>query len=250
MIFVKSTPNNAGVSIYGDHRDFEELYEAMHTVVGGEDEFTSFSSARFRVLGVCYDIRHALMGDREIEPVDNGMAPDMMKRQGMIVPTQNIYLKINVLWPEILFVTMALNDFITLYTRKKAGRNCYYPILDKQNIWDGAIAQVRVLQAAIDECIKETVADASYSRVKNLLIHSYTWLEDYATQYLDMLNCRFIKMDKEKRLKNIPTMAKRLAEQGEEYRRVEEEIEAVARENNCPVENVKSIEEYPEDWEW
>ncbi|MBA1335125.1 MAG: hypothetical protein HPY66_0747 [Firmicutes bacterium] len=64
MIFVKNTLNNTGVAIYGDHIDFESLYEALHTVVGAEDEFVGFGVARIRVLGVCYDIRHALMGDR------------------------------------------------------------------------------------------------------------------------------------------------------------------------------------------
>lgn len=36
------------------------------------------------MLGVCYDIRHALMGDREILFVDNGMDTEKMKRMGMI----------------------------------------------------------------------------------------------------------------------------------------------------------------------
>ncbi len=29
-----------------------------------------------RVLGVCYDVRHAYQGDREIELVDNGMTAE------------------------------------------------------------------------------------------------------------------------------------------------------------------------------
>ena len=39
MIYVKNTPNNTGVAVYGDHRDFEGLYEALHDIVGNEDEF-------------------------------------------------------------------------------------------------------------------------------------------------------------------------------------------------------------------
>lgn len=34
MIFVKNTPNNTGVAIYGDYMDFENLYEVLHAVVG------------------------------------------------------------------------------------------------------------------------------------------------------------------------------------------------------------------------
>jgi hypothetical protein len=29
----------------------------------------------------------------------------------------------------------------------------------------------------------------------------YTWFDNYTWQYLDILNCRFINMDREKRLK-------------------------------------------------
>ena len=123
MVYVKNTPNNTGVAVYGDYMDFENLYEALHTVVGDEDEFVGFEAARTRVLGVCYDIRHALMGDREIEFVDNGMDEEKKRRMSVLASDKNVYLKIYVLWPEILFVTMALNDFIRLYARKKAKKS-------------------------------------------------------------------------------------------------------------------------------
>jgi len=86
MIFVKNTPNNTGVAIYGDYMDFESLYEAMHEVVGDEEEFVSHDSARTRVLGVCYDLRHAMMGDREVEFVDNGLDKDKMKLLQVLAP--------------------------------------------------------------------------------------------------------------------------------------------------------------------
>ncbi|MEW9674265.1 hypothetical protein [Ammoniphilus sp. 3BR4] len=86
MIFATNTPNSMGIAIYGDYMDFEELYEALHAIVGEEGEFPSYDTPRLRVLGVCYDIRHALMGDREIEFVDNGMDEEKKKRMGVITP--------------------------------------------------------------------------------------------------------------------------------------------------------------------
>jgi hypothetical protein len=47
----------------------------------------------------------------------------------------------------------------------------------------------------------------------HLLNKDYTWLEGYAEQYVDLLNIRFLDMDKEKRLKSLPTIAKRLSEE-------------------------------------
>lgn len=90
--------------------------------MGDEDEYVNYDAARMRVLGVCYDIRHARIGDREIEFVDNGMDPGKMKWMSTITPDKNVYLKINVLWPEMLFVTMALNDFIRLMQGSKQKR--------------------------------------------------------------------------------------------------------------------------------
>jgi len=249
MIFVNNTPNNTGVAIYGDQMDFENLYEALHEVVGNEDEFAAHDAARIRVLDVCYDIRHALMGHREIEFVDNGMNADKMKWMSMIVPDKNVYLKINVLWPEMLFVTMALNDFIRLYAGKKAKKS-YDVMLDKKNIWDGSIAIVRVFQAAVVKCIKETVSEASFSRMINLMNKDYTWFDGYTRQYLDILNCRFIDMTSEKRLKSIPTMAKRIAERGAEYMQVKAEVAAAAREYNTYEDNIEAPVDYPEDFEW
>lgn len=250
MIFVKNTRNNAGVAIYGDSLDFDMLYDSLHDVVGDELEHERHEAARIRVLAVCYDLRHALMGDREIEFVDNGMDKDKMKNMGVITHDKNIYLKINVLWPEILFVTVALNDFIELYARKHV-KTHYHAVLEKRNIWNNSIAQVRMFQAAVAKCISENVSPASYSRMLKLMNHDYTWMGGYITQYLDLLNIRFINMDKEKRLKNIPTMAKRLNERDEEYQQLESAVLDGAKEYSCSVEDIRLQGiDYPEEIDW
>lgn len=249
MIFVKTTANYTGVTIYGDQMDFENLYEALHNIVGEEGEFVEFESTRIRILGVCYDLRHAMMGDREVEFVDNGIDDEKKWHMSVLAPEKNIYFKINVLWPEILFVIMALNDFIRLYARKKAKKS-YDVMLDKQNIWDESIAIVRVFQAEIAKNIKATVSEASFSRMINLMNKDYTWFDNYTRQYLDILNCKFIDMEREKRLKSIPTMAKRIAEFGEEYKRIKAEVAAAARQYNTYEDNIEPPVDYPEDFEW
>ncbi|CQR75121.1 hypothetical protein SOV_36260 [Sporomusa ovata DSM 2662] len=250
MIYVTNTPNNAGVAIYGDCLDFDALYEALHVVVGDEDEYVRYEASRIRVLGVCYDLRHALMGDREVEFVDNGMDKDKMRNMAIIAHDKNIYLKINVLWPELLFVTMALNDFVRLHAEKQA-KNSYHVMLDKRNIWDESISNTRLFQAAIAKSLKETVSPHSFNRMMNLLNHDYTWTDGYITQYLDVLNIKFINMDKEKRLKSIPTMAKRLTEHGKEYLEIESVVLEGAKEFGRSANDVrlKGID-YPDEIDW
>ncbi|QQK78788.1 hypothetical protein HUG20_01955 [Salicibibacter cibi] len=249
MIYIKSTQNYAGVSIYGDFFDFEALYDALHIVVGDEDEFIRYEQVRLRVLAVCYDIRHALLGGRDIAFVENGMDEGKMKSFSTITSDKNVYLCANVLWPEVLFVTMALNDFISLYAQKLTKTNINF-LMDKKLMWDAAIAQVKGFQAAVIKCLKENVSDAAFRRTINLMSKDHTWFGGYATQYLDLLNIRFLDMDVEKRKKNITIMAKRLAEYGQEYLEVKDEVERAAREYECAVENISLVLDYPEDVDW
>jgi hypothetical protein len=237
------------VAIYGDYNDFDGLYDALYNIVGDENEFEQFSAARFRVLIICYEFRQALLGRREIEFVDNGMDQDIMKLMTMIAPEKNVYYKFYVLWPEMLFVMMALNDFIWLYAKKKARTN-YYAVLDKRNLWDENIAWVRSLQAAAAKCIKDIVSDTSFKRMMNMINKDNTWVDSLLTQYVDILNCRFLKMNNKKRLKNIPVIARSLAGPGDEYRQIRDEIMTAARKYSTTADNISLEYDYPEQIEW
>ncbi|UOR11419.1 DUF6904 family protein [Halobacillus amylolyticus] len=249
MISLENTPNNAGVEVTGDYKDFDALYESLHTIVGEEKEFSSYDGARMRVLGVCYDLRHAIMGNRYIKFVDNGMDEEKMRHLSIITSKENVYLSIHVLWPELLFVTMALNDFVKEYAGKKS-KNTYRMMEDKSNIWDAAIANVKMFQSAIAKAIKETIPDTSYSRTINLLIKDYSWTIGYTTQYVDLLNCRFCDMDAEERLKKITIMAKRLAEFGKEYKEVRAEVAEAAKRYKCLPDEIRLKMDYPDEIDW
>ncbi|MHB8131635.1 MAG: DUF6904 family protein [Mobilitalea sp.] len=249
MLKVSATENLAGVTISGDHSDFETLYDSLHEIVGGEEDYPYHEAARLRVLGVCYDLRHALMGDREIIFVENGMDTEKMKRMGMITHDKNVYLSINVIWPEMLFVLMALNDFCRFHAYKLTKKR-YDMMLDKSVIWDHNIAQIRLLQSEVAKCLQDTIEGKTYSRMINMMIKDYAWLENYITQYLDVLNVRFLDMDREKRLKNLSIMAKRLTEKGDEYRSIERTILEAAKEYNRSPEDISLKLEYPEQIDW
>jgi hypothetical protein len=45
-------------------------------------------------------------------------------------------------------------------------------------------------------------------------------------------------------------MAKRLAEQGEEYRQLQAAVKAAARNYNTSEDNIKPPDDYPEDFQW
>lgn len=116
--------------------------------------------------------------------------------------------------------------------------------------WDKTVSQVRMLQAAVAECIKETVSDAAYARLLNVMNGSYVSTYRYITQYIDILNDKFINMSNEKRLKNITTFAKRIAECNKEYRELEADLKEEARRRNCRVEDLQLAIDYPDEIEW
>ena len=123
-------------------------------------------------------------------------------------------------------------------------------MLDKLNIWDESIAHVRIFQAAVAKCIKETISKTSFNQFMNLIRLDCNWSENYTRQYLDTLNCKFIGMNSEKRLKSIQKIAKLLVERGKEYKQLKAYVSAAAKEYNTYEDNIKPLLDYPEDFEW
>lgn len=244
MIYVTDTPRHAGVTIHGDFMDFDELYQALHASIGPEEEDDRpprYKLTRYRILGLCYELRHALMGDREIEFEDNGLTPDVMKRHAMIGNTKNVYFTCQLLWPEALFLLMLLNNVAEDNERNKF----------KVNYWNPAVAVIRKFQAAIASCLRELLTEPVYKRTISLMNSRFSYHGDYCTHYVDLLNVRFLKMDPEKRLKNLSIMAKRLAEKPGEYYDLQEEVKLAAKHHNCSVHDITLKETHiPDDIDW
>lgn len=250
MLNLRNTRNFTGIEITGDYLDLEALYMALLILIGDEGEYGHYEGARTRVLGIMYDIRHAFQGDREFEFIPNGMNEDSMKLLGMITPEKNLYYKVNLYYPETLFVTVAINDFIRLYSKKQA-KSATSPLLDKKNLWDQHIAYARLFQSLVINCLQGVVTESSFKRMLNLMHKDYTWTDGYATQYLDMLNIRYLNIEtKEERAKALSSTVKRMVEKGREYQEIEREVREIAISNNCSTEAISLSWGYPDEIDW
>ncbi len=250
MLALRNTPNLAGITISGDYQDLNALYQALSEVVGDEAEFLPYDNARLRVLGVCYDIRHAFQGDRETELVETGMDRERMRWLGRILPENNLHYHVPVCYPEMLFVTMALDDFAQLYASRRV-KSAPFPLLDNRMLWDPNLAQVRLLQSQVAARLKDAVSEASYKRILNLIHHDYPWTAGYMDQYLDLLNVRYLHLDgREARKKALLTTVKRMVEKGPEYQALAEDIRRYARENGVDVGDVRTVDRYPDTVDW
>ena len=237
MIKFENTENLTGVSISGDYYDFERLVDSLHTitVVEYSEKNSDYAEISIRVLGICYDIRHAYQGDREVILMDNNMDDEKMKYHSVITNTKNVYYKCNLLYPEMLYVTIGLNELIKLRMQELSKKKSLYEITsDKNVIWDDTIAIIRNFQAEFAKCVKELLTDRAYS-----LWLKYMTNENHVHamyhQYLDMLNIEYINMTKEKRLKNLTKISKRIAEylDDDEYFSIRKSIDDAAKSHNC-----------------
>lgn len=81
MIIVEKAREGNGISLKGDFFDLDRLYFAIFKYAGfhGIDSkctFPGYDAICENLLGLCYEIRHAWQGDRNIEQVYNGIHED------------------------------------------------------------------------------------------------------------------------------------------------------------------------------
>lgn len=234
MIYMNCTENNLGVDVYGDYLDFQTLYDSLHELLGDEKEYSSYESARIRILGLCYDLRHAIQGDRDYIPVENGIHDFKKEYIDFEVSDKNVYMKINVFWPELIFIYKAIDNFIDLQ------KNKYNPI----------IGNVRALQSAVNKLLFDVVPKATYTRIMKNLIESNTRYNNLYFQYVDYLNVSFIYTDKENRIKKLSSIVKKISTLGEDYLDIKRDIKNAAKEYGCSVDDIGLTRDYPDNFDW
>lgn len=256
MITLQNTRNRAGVCISGDYNDLNALVDAFHEIAIDEfsEKYTNYIDISTRVLGLCYDVRHAMQGDRDVELMDNGMNEDLMRFHSVIAPKKNVYYKCNCLYPEMFFVMIALNELIKLRARTLVkSKYGYNDLLDGKAVWDETIAVIRTFQAKFQKCVRELLTEASFARWLKVMNRDYIGIEEIAGQYIDFLNIEYINMSKEKREKSLTKMARRIAEfqSDKDFIEINEVVKEAALEYGCQKESIRLVGiEYPDDIDW
>ena len=223
MLSALHTKNMTGLLLSGDLEDFEQLYDALHNIVGTEEDSRNLYNGRIRVLGLCYDLRHARMGHRNAAFKEHGLDEEQMKFLSLVGTKQNLYISFETYWPEALYIVFVLNTLIDEYKRRK-----------KAHLWDENIAVVRMFQSIVLNLVEQTITPKQFASFKKWAdgdsIYSYSFYKDMYKQYLDYLNLEWIEMDREQRVKKFNTFAKRVTQYTTDYERFEEYIDAAAEE--------------------
>lgn len=238
MLTMKSTPNHTGVKISGDYFDMDELNQAIYKVIGQEDQYYGYEGSRMRILGISYEIRHAAQGDRNVDFVFNGLHEHTMKQHEFIAPDKNIYFSVEVLWPELLYAAIALKDFVRFYQEDK-----------KSPLWDVHLPVIYRFQSLVLDCLQGHVPKEEFELIAKAFNQPVT-VNDYATQYIDFLNLKYIGMTKEQREKSLSAIAMKIAVQDQDYTVFRNQVLSVATPHKKPIHEINIKAEYPEKFEW
>lgn len=260
MIKIVNTENLTGVTISGTYDDIYEIYEAIEKVIGPETE----SLTTLRILGVCYDLRHCFMGNREIDFVENNFHVELQKYHEIIHPDTNVHFCVNILWLEVMFAVLALDDFVKRYGDDKTFNKMMKSagITDEQMQYYNLtrfedIALVRIFQEKVWRAFRDACGDAAFKRLyKKAKLEKYNYIVtcnyvNFCTHYLDILEMEYINSKPEKREKLLATLVRKIIVQGDDYYQIYQDVSSYAIENNISRDQVRlSHVEYPDDVEW
>ncbi|MGL1890642.1 MAG: hypothetical protein OCD02_03400 [Spirochaetaceae bacterium] len=256
MIKIYNTENLTGITIKGDYNDFKQLVDAFYEITIDEDDKSHkpYYDMSTRVLSLCYDIRHALQGDRELHLENNGVTKETMNIHSIMAPKYNAYFSCNYLYPEMLFVTLALNNLIEIRMKFiQKPKSSHADALNKMVIWDTTINTLRNLQSAFCKCIEQTLTPASFSRWIGIMNKDYADIVNINRYFIDLQNLEYLDMTKEIRLKKITSISKKLVEYrfNEDHENIVESVKMGAQKLGCPRESValKGFE-YPQNIKW
>ena len=117
-----------GITIHGDYEDLNALHSALSDYLrfyfAHQDDVES-SSCYENILGLCYDIRHAYQGDRNIESVDNNyenigqlascifsVDSQSLQKERNKYKSGNLYFNVEVLYPWAIFYLYTLQAIV------------------------------------------------------------------------------------------------------------------------------------------
>ncbi|WP_416145480.1 DUF6904 family protein [Planococcus koreensis] len=238
MLTLQNTPNHAGVKISGDYFDLEELNKAIYHVIGDENKYLHYTGSRTRILGICHAVRQAALGERNVETVFNGLTDHAKKQKSFISPDKNIYFSTEVLWPEILYAAVALKDFVRLHREDAA-----FPD------WEPEVHVITHFQSLVLDCLHGQVPEAEYQVIMKTFSDTAP-VRDYAVQYIDFLNLKYIDMAKQQRENALSSVAMKIATQDSDYNAFRQQVLAAATPSKKAIHEIQFKADYPEKIDW
>ncbi len=266
MIHVVNTKKLGGVIISGDYEDLNNLYDAMIRVLGFEENTFSKTEkgivSREYCLSLCYDLRHSYQGDREVKLIDNNFSKDLQNFHGIIHPSTNIVYEVNILWIQMMFQVLVLDDFIKRYSKDRFFNKMFKVLPYDSNLKEiysktrfEDIALIKLFQEKVWNAFREAVGEAAYKRLykmrkEYLEVSDDKRYTDYCTQYIEKKNMEYVYSDSGKRVKLLARLVKQIMVKSEDYQALDKMVESYAKKENIPCFKVNlKLPKYPREME-
>jgi hypothetical protein len=255
MITAKPTKHLSGITLRGDYQDFTHFVDAVYDMTCEfESDFRDmYYGIDNMLLSICYDVRHAYMGDREIVLVENGINDEIIRAHRVIAPRKNLYYSVNLLFPQAIFVAAAMPTIIdharSLQLRKKKDeteppRPSYRDFLLDQ-------AALFSFADSVFAALAEVIGDDAVEKLKKTLSYGQIRFEWYVTQYIEKCNLDLLKTVQEKRVQKLKSLTNSMLKKTTPYQKMESEVRDAAIYYNCSIYEIQYRRlEYPEEIEW
>ena len=239
MIYVKATMHLTGVTIQGDLDDFNDLVSAIYRMTGTSEEVGDlYESVKNRLLGLCYDIRHAYMGDREIVLKDNVLGSNIKEEFGIHECNQNIYYSVNIVYSKG-------------YYGKRDQYNQEYKMINSYSNYFKDKALLSLLSSSIYQSLEEVIGSDEFNKLYSLINKENPDYVDYVTLYIDQCNLDLIKTQIVQRKDKLIDITRNFIKKNKEYKNIEKRIKAYAHKHQISIDQIEDVNiEYPEVIEW
>lgn len=223
MLKISMTPNLLGFKIAGDYNDLNELYDAVWNLSISDGEFPDDPRPSgsideilmsTRLLALCYDLRHAYQGDRNIELVDSGLGAWAVEQRDLPFVEKNVEFSVEVLYPEAMYEAMVLvylssrrtHQFTAGLSRRTGFGDSVAVLLDKD------ICTARLYIAKLLSAVEIEATPGRAMRIRNKLEDDCSMIPGLYQQWVDVLNEDYVMMSRKKRAESLSTIVRDLAE--------------------------------------
>ncbi len=257
MIFVKPTKNFTGVTIEGDYEDFSNLVDSIYRMTEEEKSYKdAYEGIKLVLLTLCYEIRHASYGDREVLLKDNVVSKSVYDYHNIKNCNDNIYYSVNILFPMAIFLAtsipelyLASRKFYGKKSRRKNKPENFPSYLYSDYIRDKV--NLDTLCAGIWQALGKVIGDEQLEEIIRLIENTDEDYSEYNIHYVDRCSLELINTAVEKREKKLNNIAKRLIVKNQQYYDYEDEFKHWAKHYNV---NLYSLTDpkvvFPEEIIW
>lgn len=239
MLAIAATEHLTGAHISGDYWDLDELLAAIKTVIGDEKRYYDYEAARSRILQFCMKLRDAIDGDEHVEFIANGVNDGILKKHEILAPKKNIYFAVDILLPEVVFTTIALNDFIALYEEHEG-----------RDVWDPVIATIHKFQSMIALFLKDCMPANDYAFFMQQLQQTKPAFFRYATQFVDVMNIEYLKLSKGEREQRMSQFVIGYVHENPSYEALKNQLLQITSQSKKALHELPLKIEYPEKIIW